>query len=598
MRATRLNPGFIPLDALIVDLDRDRAPEFVFFDGRQLVVYHSRQNRELRCRWPDSRPAGGQAPGTGSARPLVACAVFNSVPVLLVLTGDTLRYVDPLTGVEGRWLASDSTSGLPGILRSVCASGSAAYVAGEDREGRSYLAALNAWGSVQPALRLPLPGQTRVYELALLKDWPMPLIRTDYGAENLLVYAPGLDSATKSTPGHSGARLLRVLPLRINRDTFPDLVIVRTAADARWRIDVFRNRLGVISGEIEEARRALQRAALGRDGNDVARGIRRVAALAAEIEPNRAASGPEARMLDQYRRAARRRSYIAYAGMLLVLCLLSGLVVLVVFLSRRRRLGTPGRQIEDKPLPTRFALAAELVAVDHNFLSKGNTPAAIERLIEIRGRHGLVRDRDLGCLAHAPEVRDTSLRDIYTSTVSRLIDATPTLPVLDFIETTARGAPRGQHIETLDLSQEEYRGRVRGPGIRLITIVNHECPDCYRRLRLFADPEFRGTLEHIILDYIRHAGNWAEITLGYTVNTQWNRRLLIRLLSDSPHVIPFRDPRAHITSQLLELAARLGPAIETPRDDVPLTGPHEKLWLRITDYIAVLEETRDRLLTP
>ena len=596
--ATRLNPGFIPIDALIVDLDRDRAPELVFFDGRQLAVYHLRQNRELRCRWPDSHPTGGQALVTSSARPLVACAVFDSVPVLLVLTGDTLRYIDHLTGVEKRWLAADSTSGLPGIPRSVCASGSAAYVAGEDRVGRSYLAALNAWGAAQPVLRLPLPGRSRVYELALLKNWPMPLIRTGHGAENILVYAPGLDSATRNAPGHSGTRLLRVLPLRIDRDTFPDLVVVRTAADARWRVDVFSNRLGIISVELEEARQALQRAALGRDGNDVARGIRRVAELTAEIGPNPTASGPEARMLDQYRRAARRRSYIALAGALLVLCLVSGLVVLVVFLTRRRRPGTPGRQIEDKPLPTRYALAAELVAVDHNFMSKGNTPAAIERLIEIRGRHGLVRDRDLGRLAHAPEVRGTALRDIYTSTISRLIDATPTLPVLDFIETTARSAPRGRDLETLELSQEEYRRRVRGPGIRLITIVNHECPDCYRRLRLFADPEFRGTLEHIILDHLRHAGNWAEITLGYTVNTQWNRRLLIRLLSDSPHAIPLRDPRAHITSQLLELAARLGPAIETPRDDVPLAGPHEKLWLRITDYIAVLEEIRDRLLTP
>jgi hypothetical protein len=595
VRATRLNPGFLPLDALIVDLDQDRIPELVFFDGRQLAIYHPRQNRELRCQWPDLPSTVRQEPEIRGPKPLLACAVFDSIPVLLVLTGDTLRYIDALTGAEKRRLALDSSSGLPGIPRAVCASGSAAYVAGADRQGRGYIAALAPSGPARPPRFLPLPNRARIYALVLLRDWPMPLVSTGYGPEHFLIYAPGLAGAADNSPGYSGARLIRVLPLRIDGDTFPDLVVVRTAADARWRIDVFSNRLGLLTRELEQARQILQHAALGRNENEVFRAIRRVDALVSEIGPG--ATSSEAQLLHRYRLAVRRRTIITYVGALGVFCLAVGLGVLAVIVTRGRA-RPAGQQIEDKPLPIRITLAAELVAVDHNFISKGNTPAAIERLIEIRNRHGLMRDRDLGRLARAPDDRGTSLRDIYTSAISRLIDATPTLPVLDFIETTARSAPRGRHMETLELSQEEYRGRARSPGTRLIAIVNRECPDCYRRLRLFADPEFRGTLEHIILDHIRHAGTWADITLCYTVNTQWNRRLLIRLLSDSPHVIPLRDPRAHITSQLLELAARLGPAIETPRDDIPLTGPHEKLWLRITDYIAALEETRDRLLTP
>jgi hypothetical protein len=596
VRATRLGPGFIPLDALIVDLDHDRIPELVFFDGRRLAICYLRQSRELRCQWSDSPLAARTEPETRSPKPLVACAFFDSSPVLLALTGDTLRYVDALTGAESRLLAFDTLSGLPGFPRAVCASGSAAYVAGADGQGRGYIAALAPSGPVvRPPRFLPLPNRARIYALALLGNWPMPLVSTANGAENLFICAPGLAGANDNSLNYSGTRLLRVFPLRIDEDTFPDLVVVRTSADARWRVDVFSNQLGPFSRELEQARQALQHAVLGRDENEVLRALRRVAALAAEIGPNQAVSGPETRMLDQYRRAARRRSYISYAGMLLVLCLLSGLVVLVLFLTRRRARRSC-QQIEDKPLPIRITLAAELVAVDHNFMSKGNTPAAIERLVDIRNRLGLMRDRDLRCLA--PDDDGTALRDVYTTAISRLIDDTSTLPVLDFIETTARSAPRGRHTETLVLSQGEYRGRTRSPGTRLIAIVNHECPDWDRRLRLFADAELRGTLEHIILDHIRHAGTWADITLSYTVNTQWNRRLLIRLLSDSPHVIPLHDPRAHITSQLLELAVRLGPAIEIPRDDVPMTGPHEKLWFRITDYIAALEETRDRLLTP
>jgi hypothetical protein len=592
VRATRLNPGFVPRDALIVDLDRDGVPELVFFDGRWLAVHHPQQSRELTCQWPDPPSTGRQGPAARSPKPLIACAVFDSIPVLLVITGDTLRYVDALTGVEQRRVAPDLSSGLPGPPRAVAACGSAAYVAGADPEGRGYIAALGPSGPTGPRQFLSSPGRARIYALALLKDRPMPLVSTGYGPENLLVCAPGLAGVAGNSPGYSGVRLLRVLPLRIDGDTFPDLVVLRTAGDARWRIDVFSNRLGLLARELMQARQTLQRAALGRNESEVLRALRRVRALSRETGPDPAAPGQETRTIDRFRQAVRRRSTITYALALIGFGLAVGLAVLAWLAVRRRRRGPAGQQIENKPLPVRVALAADLIAVDHNFISKGNTPAAGERLVETRNRHGLARDRDLGRLGPAP-----LLRGVYTGAITRLIDATATLPVFDFIETTARSAPRGRDMETIELSQEEYRRRERGPGTRLITIANREYPDCYRRFRLFANPELRGTLEHIILDHIRHAGDWAEITLSYTVNTQWNRRLLVRFLSDSPHVIPFGDPRAHITSQLLELGTLLRPAMEIPRADSLPAGPLEKLRLTFADYIAVLEETRARLLT-
>ncbi len=594
VHATRLQPGFIPLDALILDFAHDRTPELIFFDGRRLAIVHPRQNRELRCQWPDSpsgaggRGSGGQGTETRSPKPIVACAVFDSIPVLLVLTGDTLRYVDIQTGAEERRFVPDSSSGLPGAPRAVCAAGAAAYVAGDNRQGGGYIAALGRPSSSLIVHRASFAGA--VYGLAMLKDWPMALVNVGYGPENFRIYAPNLAGATGNSPGYSGVRLLRVLPLRLDDDTFPDLVVLRTAADARWRVDAFTNHLGLLARELDQAQQALQHAVLGRDGNEVIRAARRVNALTAEIGPGAAA--PETHLLERYRLEARRRGYITYAVVLLALCLAAGLGVLAV---RRRHGGPPGQQIENKPLPVCVALAADFIAADHNFISKGNTPAAIERLIEISRRHGLARDRDLARLATEP---GPSLGEIYTSAISRLIDSTPTLALLDFIATTARSAPRGRDLEMLELSQEEFRHRERGPGIRLICTVNHEYPDYYRRFRLFSNPELRGTLEHIILDHIRHAGTWADIVLSYTVNTQWNRRLLIRLLSDSPRVIPLSNPRAHITSQLLELAAQLGPAIEIPAADSPCAGPHEKLWLKVTDYISVLEETRARFSTP
>jgi hypothetical protein len=588
--AVRLRPGFIPDDALICDFDRDDSPELVFFNGVQLAVYHLRQERELRCQWPE--PDSTAASGAGrAAGPRIACAVFDSTPVLLVATRETLRFVNAATGEEERQIAADSASGLPGPVAAVAARGASAYAAGTDPEGRIYLARLGLSGPVRERLLLPPAPGARVNAVALLNDWPMLQVSTGYGPENLLVCAPGLAGTAGNSPQYSGVRLLRAIELRIDDDTFPDLVVLRTAGDARWRLDVFANRLGQLVEDLQRARQVLLRAALGENDNAVRRAVRRVREL--ERETGAGEAGQERGMVDRYQAAVQRRRLIILTGTLLAIFASLGLSVL--WLRFRRRHGTPAQQIENQPIATRVALAADFIALDHNFMSKGNLPAGFERLIDIRNHHGLERDRDLG---QSGGVSSQQLNGVYASAITRLIDSSPTLKLLDFVQTTVKSSPRGQDFEFLELSPEQLRRLERRPGITLVAITNHEYPDYLRQFRVFANAEVRGTLEHVILDHVRHAAKWARIITSYTVNTQWNRRLLISFRSDSPHVVPFANPHAHITSQLRELATMLRPAIEVPRDAGALVGPHERLWLSLADYIAVLEETRSRVSVP
>ncbi|MBM3331853.1 hypothetical protein FJY68_08390 [candidate division WOR-3 bacterium] len=582
--AERLKPGFLPRDALSCDLDRDRSPALIFFDGERLAVHHVHKKRELRCRWP--RPDSAAALGAGPvAKPHVACVLFDSIPTLLVVTGETLRFVNPQTGEEERRLAADSASGLPGPVDAVVASGRYAYAAGADPQGGGYVVRLVPSGQIRERSRLPLAPGVRGISLALLGNWPMIRVGTEQGPENLFIRSPLLAGTADNSPGYSGARLLRVIQARIDEDTFPDLVVLRTAGDARWRLDVFTNGVGRLAGELQRARRSLLRAARGQNDNMVRRAVRRVKYL--ERESGAGEVSQERSVLDRFRATTRRRNAVAYAGAFTAALLSAAFGWLV--LRRRRR--APSLQIEKQPVANRVSLAADLIALDHNFMSKGNRAAGFERLIGIRNQHGLERDRDLG---QSGRLSGEQLTSVYASAITRLIDATPTLPLLDFIQTTARISPRGQEFEYLELGSEELRRLERRPGIRLIAVTNHECPDYLRRFRIFANPEVRGTLEHLILDHIRHAARWAHIITSYTVNTQWSRRLLVSFRSDSPHVIPFDDPRAHITSQLRELATMLRPAIEVPLQASALVGPHERLWFSLADYIAVLEEARSR----
>lgn len=335
--AVRLKPGFVPRDALFADFDRDDVPELVFFDGRRLDVYHPQQGRELRCQWPGPQLAGR------ISRPLIACAVFDSAPVLLVVTGDTLRYVDALTGDQKRRFGPNPASGLPGPPAAVVASGPTAYVAGTDRQGHCYVAKLATEGPDRPRMTLPLPVGGRVKALAFLKDWPMLQVSTGYGPEKLLICAPGLAGTADNSPGYSGVRFLRVVQLRIDEDTFPDLVVLRMAADARWRIDVFANRAGQLAEQLQQARRALLRAALGQNDNMVRRAVRRVRELERETGSGEAGRGPS--VLDRVRATVRRRNSLTLVGALVVVLVSGGLGLLALYSLRRR--AAPGQQIEN-----------------------------------------------------------------------------------------------------------------------------------------------------------------------------------------------------------------------------------------------------------
>jgi hypothetical protein len=582
--ATRLRPGFVPRDALACDFNRDDSPELVFFDGARLAVYHIREERELRCQWPAPESAAQSGAGL-VAKPRAACTSRDSTPMLFVVTGETLRYINAMTGDEERRLVPDSTSGLPGRVDAVAARGDAAYAAGTDALGRCYVARLAAIGPVREHLVPRLAAGARVKSLTMLGDWPMLQVTVGNEKDNLLLFAPGLTGSDDNSPGYGEVRVLRAIPLRVDEDTFPDLIVLRTAGDVRWRIDVFANRAGQLTDELQRARQLLLRAALGQSDDAVRRAVRRVREL--ERETGAGDVSQERSVLDQYQTTARRRRALAYAGALVAALLSAGIGWLVL----RRRRHAPVQGIERLFISDRVALAADLIALDHNFMSKGNRPAGFERLIEIRNRYGLERDRDLG---QTGQVSSERLAGVYAGAITRLIDSAPTTQLLDLLQNTARSSPRGQEFEFLELTPEELRRLDRRPGIRLIAIANHESPDYLSRFRVFANPEVRGTLEHIVLDHIRHAAKWAHIITSYTVNTQWNRRLLISLRSDSPHVIPFADPRAHITSQLRELRTMLRPAVEVPRDASALVGPLERLWLSIADYIAVLEEARSR----
>jgi hypothetical protein len=611
--ATRFDPGFTPTHTLLADIDNDGRPEFTATDGGQLAIQEMDGSRELRFRW--SVATGRAAPGPS----LLAAGDVdgNDRAELLVLTGDTLRCLRPTTGVRA-WTVTPRERT---HFAAVTTAGSNVYVSGFGPDGAWFVSRVSAGGTDTGSCQATFPLPVRVAGLARLGDWPLVFTTAGPARDNVLLLPPGLGTADGNSPGYNGVQLFRFLPMRLGPDAFPDAVVVRSGAGGRLWVDAFTNRLGQLTAELARARAELHSAVLGHDGDEVQRLSRRVRLLARELDPGPGGIGQEELLLREYRRQARTRTIVPYAvgsvGAVLLMLLLFG----AVRLRQRARRYPASHQIENKPLPVRVALASDLVAIDHNFIAKGNIPAAVNRLVEIRDRHGLTRDRDLlriTSLEPTPPGRQPTLDpkrisprpfiDAYTAVTTRLIHHTYALDVLELFKTAAASALTTRELGIHEVTRHEHR-RLASPdtaathpplphAYSIVLVRSPEKPDIYPQLRILANPQTRAAFEHIVIDHFRYARNWAYISLEYIVNTNWSRRLLVTLHSDSDRTINLANPAGHLVAQLLELSTAYRPAIELPFYDYTPAVPTEKLWLSIADLVTVLDDTRQRLTGP
>lgn len=596
MAALRLDGGFAPLWAALIDVTGTGEAELVATDGCRLAAWRLDGTRSLNAVWC---AGGGQHRAAGRVGPALLGRLdveHDEVAEFVVLTdrdGDGAALYDSLRCLAGPtleevWRVGAGNEQLPGRLAAVAASDIRVFVLGFEDERGAYVARLDE-GGIRRALRwLGPPALVRPLDVATIGRWPLVVARVNDGADVLRAYPPSLGSEPQS-PGYSGVRIHRLFALRLDRDTFPDLLVIRTSADAGMRVDAFRNGLGELEAQLQQALAELN--AVTRRGGDefaLARAVRRVGLLRQEMDPGSTQTAFEE---EQRRRArqARRQRATAVAGLALAgaALLLIGGIGLARSLRRERDL-PHAQQAENAPLPVRAALSADLVALDHNFVSKGNDAGAIERLIEVRERHGLARDRDLARVVDAYEPH-------YSGVIERLIEDAPTMPLVATIERAARAALQARPLEIVEMSRSAYLGLARREGFRIVLVRSREYPDALRRMRLPSSARVEGIIEHVVVDHMRYAGQHAEIVLDYTVNTQWNRKVFVQLLSDSGRRVDFARRSGHLVSELDELASQLRGVVEVPGPDYEPGEPGEKLWLRFTDLVAVLEETRARL---
>jgi hypothetical protein len=573
-----------PRQVTVRDLTRDQLAEVMVFDGLNLTVLDATGQEMLRVQLEvDSdrnKPHGhqfdvGDIDGDGR------------VELVALVRSDSSCRVScwNLPDLTPRWTTSIAASGSPADFRMLRLAGSFAYCVGDCADRTWCLARLDSAGRVA-VVTSPEAATGEIVDINNCEDYLALTLDLPIGLQAVAVSSPGLAAIDIQGLGYNGVEVHELVADRVDNDDRTDLLVIRSSPGGEHALDVFRNNRTAVLAALDTARLDYQAALRSGSRDAVRRSERRLAAM-----DQKAGYLSEPDLNPRLERRVRLRSGFGLVFNLLLTALTLAVAVFVFWFVRGLVRSRRARRIDAivRPVPELLAVGSDTIALDHIFVSKGNTAGAIARIDELRHRHRLTQDPDL------MRIR-TGLEPYYSHYIYRLINRPKTIDFLSWVLEIIRALPVEQGLNVVTLTREQLAQRLRTGdfhGKWLVKVQNWDAPDAIEHLRIYSDRVLERWFEHAIADNLRHAQAWSLIALEYTFNTTWNRKLTVHFLNDGPGLVDLSHSNTHLGAQFQELCRMCGGFIEFSRSPRELME-YEKFWVRVWDYLSVLEDTHRR----
>jgi len=257
-----------------------------------------------------------------------------------------------------------------------------------------------------------------------------------------------------------------------------------------------------------------------------------------------------------------RKEFYITSSLLKVVSFLTLLLLLIflpiLFLSIYLKRKVPKGIAQREPAEI-INLALEIITLDHNFVIKGNLPAAQKRLSLISQEYHL-----------PPTEAPPPLWDDlwYKNFLHLLITSLPQKPLPHFLRERLR-----------EVKREWDRGFVS---------ACQSMDEEVQEVLLCVDRTIEGAFTHIISDHFRHARSFAEIKVRYLTPTDWARKVRFSFLSDAESEPKLNE--GHLAEDLRTLSFRYGNYITYGKGE----EEGEKLWLTFLDIIRILKDIMER----
>jgi hypothetical protein len=433
---------------------------------------------------------------------------------------------------------------------------------------------------------------------------------------SLRLFAPTLDEITCSSPEYisnlrigTSDRNRRLFGLSIgslNGDTLPDILLVREQKQGKYTIDCLINRADVLSRAEREIWNGYRSALAAGDRNLAVRLKRRGQILASSYGNTIFAARTESSIYRELRNRLRITLVRTLLITALIISLIFGFSIVVVRPMMRKRTWRLA-QVESKSVPTVVRIATDIITLDHNYVVKGNLGGAYNRLKEITNKYGLNEDQDIRLVLRKGVTLDSlafsklhpdDFKIPYHRFIKRLTKESRTTNLLAVIKKICYNVLGAKtQISELTLNRSEYvpdrvfEGNRLGASnlsVSFLYLVNLDFPEIFNTSRLFWDARLYNWFEHICTDHLRYAKNYAHFVFDYETATEWSRKFVLHLVSDSKEKINFNRKDLHLVSEFEQLKTDYQDYILMSDNESVLYYPCEKIWVKIIDLISIL----------
>ncbi|MCX7836437.1 MAG: hypothetical protein N2323_00565 [candidate division WOR-3 bacterium] len=280
------------------------------------------------------------------------------------------------------------------------------------------------------------------------------------------------------------------------------------------------------------------------------------------------------RMVKKYYIAKTQQQLLLSSFLSVLLVLFIVLFVRPIFLKIKNKKW----RVENRSLPQLIRIVEDFIALNHNYLIKGNFLGAQKQIKKISENFKLVEEE----LLYLRETLEPKFFvENYLSLLKKILNNKNIVDLLEFLKEINENLEKKMEFQRINSFEiNEY---LKKDGYYLIQVEDPFMGEENFNYKIFLDNKIGNFLTHLIIDHLKYADKKAILMLEKKMITDWQKKVILHFYSDGKTEIDFE--KGHLAGEIKEIREIYFNYLNIIKG----TQAEEKVILVFSDLIGVVE---------
>lgn len=235
-------------------------------------------------------------------------------------------------------------------------------------------------------------------------------------------------------------------------------------------------------------------------------------------------------------------------------------------------------RLENRSLPQLIRIIEDFIALNHNYLIKGNFLGAQNQIKKISESFKLVEEEIL----YLKETLEPKFFiENYLSLSQKILNNKNIINLIEFFKEINRSLEK--KMEFQKINSFEINEYLKKDGYYLVQIDDPFIGEENLDYKIFLDNKIENFLTHLIIDHLKYAYKKAILALEKKVITDWQKKIILHFYSDGKTEIDFE--KGHLAEEIKEIKEIYFDYL----DIIKGFQPEEKLIIIFSDLVGIIE---------